>query len=69
MENDHKIKNVDAQKNCSNRRKFTVKTQEDERERNDAKFPDPKSVSVECDHRTDDRVEFRTANIQDDHCE
>jgi hypothetical protein len=69
MENDKKVKNIDTKKNCSNRRKFAVKTQDDERERNDTKLPDPESVSVECDNRTDDGVEFQPANIQDDHCE
>ena len=61
MQNNNDVNNIDAEKNCFDEPKFAVKTQEDQRERNDAKLPDPKTVSVECDNRTDDRIDFAPA--------
>jgi hypothetical protein len=58
MEYNKKVKNIDTKKNCSNRPEFAVKTQENERERYDAEFPDPESVSVERHNRADNGVEF-----------
>ena len=69
MEDHCKINNIDSQKNGFGRGKFAVNAEEDNRERNNAKFPDPETVSVEGDHGSDDRVEFDPAAIQDDRCE
>ena len=69
MEDNRKIDNVDSQENGLGRGKFAVNAEEDNRERNDAEFPDPESISVESDHGPDDGVELDPAVIQDDHRE
>ncbi len=69
MEDNRKIDNVDSQENGLGRGKFAVNAEEDNRERNDAEFPDPESVSVKRDHGPDDGVELHPAALQDDHCE
>ena len=69
MEDNRKINNIDSQENGFGRGKFAVNAEEDNRERNDAKFPDPETVSVEGDHGPDDGVELHPAAIQDDRCE
>ena len=69
MEDNRKIDNVDSQENGLGRGKFAVNAEEDNREGNDAEFPDPESVSVESDHGPDDGVELHPAAIQDDRCE
>jgi len=69
MEDNRKIDNVDSQENGLGRGKFAVNAEENKRERNDAEFPDPESVSVESDHGPDDGVELHPAAIQDDRCE
>ena len=69
MEDNRKINNIDSQKNGFGRGKFAVNAEENNRERNDAKFPNPEAVPVEGDHGPDDGVELQPAAIQDDRCE
>ena len=69
MEDDRKINDVNSQEYGFGRGKFAVDAKEDNREGNDAEFPDPESVSVESDHGPDDGVELHPAAIQDDRCE
>ena len=69
MEDDGKINNIDSQKNGFGRGKFAVNAEEDNRERNDAEFPNPEAVSVEGDHGPDDGVDLHPPAIQDDRCE
>ena len=68
MEDNRKIDNVDSQENGLGRGEFAVNAKEDNREGNDAEFPDPETVTVECNDGPDDGVELDSAVIQDDRC-
>jgi hypothetical protein len=69
MEDDRKINDVNSQEYGFGRGKFAVDAKEHNREGNDSEFPDPETVSVQGDHRSDDGVDFHPAAIQDDCCE
>lgn len=69
MEDDCKINDVDSQENRFGRGKFAVDAEEDNREGDNAEFPDPETISVEGDHGADDGIDFNPAAIQDDCCE
>ena len=61
MDNNNDVNHIDPYEDGSDGPELAMDTQQDERNRNDTKLPDPKSMSIEFDHRPHDRIHLHPA--------